>query len=188
MKKLWKNNRVLVILLAILLLCLIAIVTVAVSFMRPVGSDPRLEDIDKYEVSKKFQDSFKEEMLSEEHLTKASISVNKNTRVIYITLDFDDEAQVEAAKEDASKSLDLFEEKYLKYYEFNFIIQSKNPDYEDNVKALQTSFEEAEITQEELDEALAKPENQAYRFIAMGAKNLNVDHISWTNNTLGDSK
>ena len=115
MKKLWKNNRVLVILLAILLLCLIAIVTVAVSFMRPSGSDPRLEDIDEYEITQKFQDSFKEEMLNQEHLTKASITANKNTRVIYITLEFDDEAQVEAAKEDASKSLDLFEEKYLKY-------------------------------------------------------------------------
>ena len=182
MKKLWKNNRVLVLLLGILLLCFIAIIVVALSFMRPTGTDPRLVDMDKYEVSKKFQDKFKEDMLNNEHVTKASISVNDKSRVIYITLNFDDEAQIEYAKDISSKSLDLFEEKYLGFYEFNIIVESPNPDYEDNVKALKKQFDEAEITEEEYNEALEQPENQKFRFIAIGAKNLNVDHISWTNN------
>ncbi len=188
MKKLWKNNRVLVLLLGVLLLCLIAIIIVAISFMRPSGSDPRLKDIDDYQISKKFQNSYKESLLDSENVTKASMTVNDKSRVIYIEIDFDDTAQLDAAKEIASKSLDLFEEKYLKYYEFNLIIESQNPDYKDNVANLKKQFENAEITQEEYDEALAKPENQEYRFKAIGAKNLNVDHVSWTNNKTLSSK
>lgn len=187
MKKLWKNNRVLVLLLGILLLCLIAIIVVAISFMRPTGTDPRLVDMDKYKISKKEQDAFKESVLDNEHVSTASISVNDKSRVIYITIAFDDEAVFEAAKEVGSKSLDLLDKKYLDFYEFNIIVESKNPDYEENISALKKQFEDAEITQEEYDAEAAKAENQEYRFIAIGAKNLNIDHISWTNNKTSNS-
>lgn len=182
MKKLWKNNRVLVLLLGILLICFIAIVVVAFSFMKPTGTDPRLVDMDKYKISKTFQDSYKEQILDGENVTKADISINDKSRVIYITITFDDASELDKAKEVATKSLELFDEKKLSFYEINFILKSENPEYEDNIKALKKEFEDAEITQEEYDEEAAKPENQEYRFIAIGAKNLNVDHISWTNN------
>lgn len=188
MKKLWKNNRVLVLLLGILLICFIAIVVVAISFMKPTGEDPRLVDMDKHQISKKFQDSYKEKILDSENVVKAEMTVNNKSRVIYITINFDDEAQLEAAKEVATNSLELFEKKNLEYYEINFIIKSDNPEYEDNYKALEKQFEDAEITQEEFDEEASKPENRQYRFIAIGAKNLNVDHVSWTNNGAKNEK
>ena len=189
MKKLWKNNQVLVLLFGVLLLCLIAIIVVAISFLRPTGSDPRLKDIKDYKISQKVQDAYKESLLDNENVTTASLNVNDKSRVIYISISFDEETNLSTAKDVAAKSLELFEEKYLKYYEFNFVIKSENASYKENIAALDKRLKDAEITQEEYDEEVKKAEYQKYHFNAIGAKNLNVDHISWSgsSNASGDN-
>ena len=103
MKKLWKQNRVLFVLIIILCICFIAICSVAITFFYAKDVDSygtRLSGIDKYPVKSEFKTSYKETVLENENVTK--VDFNIRGRIIYVHITFSDEIDVEKAKEVAA--------------------------------------------------------------------------------------
>lgn len=125
MKKMWKENRVLFMLMVILLVCFIAIVVVALTFFysKDVGSyGARLDEIDKYPITDKDKSKYKETILENEGVSK--VSFNVKGRIIYVHLEFDETFELEDAKAIAANSLELFGEETLSYYDIDFVLKS----------------------------------------------------------------
>ena len=125
MKKLWNQNRVLFMLVMILIICFVAILIVALTFFysKNVSSyGSRLDGIENYPIKEKFKNSYKETVLENKNVKKVSITVQG--RIIYINIKFDDSIELEDAKTVAIKSLDLFDEKLLSYYDIEFNLAS----------------------------------------------------------------
>ena len=70
MKKLWKNNRVVFVLVIILIICFIAICSVALTFFYSKDTNEygnRLDGIEKHQISSEFKSSYKEKFLESEN-------------------------------------------------------------------------------------------------------------------------
>lgn len=127
MKKLWKENRVLLMLFVILIICFIAIISVALTFFynkNVTEYGNRLDHIKEHEVSKDFLDKYENELLDNESISKVNVHVKG--RIIYVNIDFKDDIELDAAKELVTKSLESFEEKVISYYDIEFILDSSN--------------------------------------------------------------
>lgn len=127
MKKMWKENRVLFMLIIILVICFIAIVSVAFTFfysskVSKYGS--RLDDIENYPVTSKDKNNYKETLLENENVTKVSVEVPQ--RKVRLTVHFNDEIDLEDAKAIIVNSLDMFSEDILSYYDVEFLLLSDN--------------------------------------------------------------
>lgn len=125
MKKLWNKNRVLFMLIMILIVCFIAILIVALTFFYSKDASPygsRLDKIEKYPISAKDKEKYKDSVLNNEHVKK--VSYDMNVRTIYIKIEFDNEISLKDAKEIANNSLELIGEKNLKYYDVEFTLQN----------------------------------------------------------------
>ncbi len=125
MKKLWRENRVLMLLLSILLICFIAIVCVAITFfysknVSNYGS--RLDDIDKHPITEKFKNEYEDAVYENDGVAK--VKINTKGRVIYVHIKFEDEVSLEDAKSIAYNSLELFDEDILSYYDINFAVKN----------------------------------------------------------------
>ena len=84
----------------------------------------RLDNIEKYPVSNEFKASYKDKMLENENIK--SINFDIKGRIIYITINFDENIDLEKAKSIISSSLSEFNEEILSYYDIQFILQSDN--------------------------------------------------------------
>lgn len=107
--------------------CFLAICGVALTFFYSKETSiygDRVKDLDKNKISAKTLTNYKEKILEYGNINTAS--VRQSNRLLYIHITFDDEINIEKAKEHATKSLELFEEKILKYYDINFILSSNN--------------------------------------------------------------
>lgn len=127
MKKMWKENRVLFMLMIILVICFIAIVVVALTFFysKDVSSyGSRLENIEDYPITDKDKSTYKETLLENESIKKVSITIKG--RIIYIHVNFDETISLEDAKAVIVNSLDLFSEEILSYYDIEFVLRSEN--------------------------------------------------------------
>lgn len=127
MKKLWRENRVLFMLMVILLVCFIAIVVVALTFFysKDVSSyGSRLEGMEDHPFTDKDKSSYKETVLENENVKK--VSIVQEERVIYVIVDFDENISLEDAKAIIVNSVDLFGEDILSYYDIEFILKSDN--------------------------------------------------------------
>lgn len=125
MKKLWRENRVLLLLIVILFVCFIAILCVALTFFysKNVSSyGTRLDEIDKHPITDKFKNGFEDSLYENEGISK--VKINVKGRVVYVHLTFEDEVSLEDAKSIAIDSLDLFDEKILSYYDINFALKN----------------------------------------------------------------
>lgn len=127
MKKLWKNNRVVFVLIIILIVCFISIVSVALTFFYAKDTSEygnRLVDIEKHPVSNDFKASYKDNLLNNESVKE--VSFNLKGRVIYINVSFDENIKLEDAQKLIDNSLELFEEDIISYYDINFVLKSDN--------------------------------------------------------------
>ena len=98
MKKLWKNNRVVFVLVIILIICFISIIGVTLTFFYSKDTSTygnRLDNIEKYPVSNEFKASYKDKMLENENVK--SINFDIKGRIIYITINFDENIDLEKA-------------------------------------------------------------------------------------------
>ena len=114
MKKLWKNNRVVFVLVIILIICFISIIGVTLTFFYSKDTSTygnRLDNIEKYPVSNEFKASYKDKMLENENIK---------------SINFDENIDLEKAKSIISSSLSEFNEEILSYYDIQFILQSDN--------------------------------------------------------------
>ena len=80
MKKLWKNNRVVFVLVIILIICFISIIGVTLTFFYSKDTSTygnRLDNIEKYPVSNEFKASYKEKMLENENIKSINFDILK---------------------------------------------------------------------------------------------------------------
>jgi len=123
-KKSFKNNKVLLVLIGILLICFIVLgFGFYKYFYAGTGQSKygdRLNGIEEYPLSESLEDEVKT-LYSKEN-TIGEVSVDVKGRIIYITIDFKEIIKVEDAKKLALKSLDVIGEKNLTFYEIQYVL------------------------------------------------------------------
>lgn len=153
LKELWNQNRVLVVLFTIIIICVIIVIGVVVTAFlgssKSVYGD-RLEGIETVQMTddlmNRFKDSFNEDELVSEVLIKSK------GKIIYITMLFKENISLVEAQSKALSSLEQFEENYLKFYDFHFTLKQNSTDNNEG-------------------------------FLIMGAKNASGNGLIWNNNT-----
>ena len=91
MKKLWKSNRVVFVLVIILIICFIAICSVALTFFSSKDTNEygnRLNGIEKHPISSELKSNYKETLLANESVK--SVEFNTKGRIIYVNIKFDE--------------------------------------------------------------------------------------------------
>ena len=153
LKELWGNNKVLIVLGIILIICLIAIITVTFSFFlggnKGVYGD-RLNGIDKHPVTNNIKSEYKTSLESEKSVTK--VSIDTKGKIIYIIINFASDTSLEDAKNLAASSLEKLNEDILSFYDIDFTLKCE------------------------------KSENSE-GFTILGAKNVAGSGLVWNNNT-----
>lgn len=119
MKKFWKENRILLGLFVILIICFIAICSVTISYFmgsnNSIYGNREVEDIKKEE---------KEEYVGKLKEDEKVIDVifRQSIRTVYITITFADGTTLIEAQNKAQASLENLSEETLKLYDINFIL------------------------------------------------------------------
>ena len=153
LKELWGNNKVLIVLGIILIICLIAIITVTFSFFlggnKGVYGD-RLNGIDKHPVTNNIKSEYKTSLESEKSVTK--VSIDTKGKIIYIIINFASDTSLEDAKNLAASSIEKLNEDKLSFYDIDFTLKCE------------------------------KSENSE-GFTILGAKNVAGSGLIWNNNT-----
>lgn len=153
LKELWGNNKVLIVLGIILIMCLIAIIIVTFSFFlggkKGVYGD-RLNDIDKHPVTNNIKSEYVTSLESEKSVTK--VSMDTKGKIIYIIINFASDTSLEDAKNLAASSLEKINEDILSFYDIDFTLKCE------------------------------KSENSE-GFTILGAKNVAGSGLVWNNNT-----
>ena len=153
LKELWGNNKVLIVLGIILIICLIAIITVTFSFFlggnKGVYGD-RLNGIDKHPVTNNIKSEYKTSLESEKSVTK--VSIDTKGKIIYIIINFASDTSLEDAKNLAASSIEKLNEDILSFYDIDFTLKCE------------------------------KSENSE-GFAILGAKNVAGSGLIWNNNT-----
>ena len=131
-KETWQNNKVLIVLLLILIVCLIAIIVVCLTFF--LGGNKsvygeRLKDIDKYPITENFKTEYINELEKDDLIDK--VEFNTKGKIIYLTLTFANDTELDAAKNKASSSLEKFSEKLLSYYDIQLTLLSNKTENSD---------------------------------------------------------
>lgn len=127
MKKLWKSNRVVFVLVIILIICFIAICSVALTFFYSKDTNEygnRLNGIEKHPISSELKSNYKETLLAKESVK--SVEFNTKGRIIYVNIKFDENISLDNAKKLVEDNLSLFSEDILSYYDLQFILSSDN--------------------------------------------------------------
>ena len=123
LKKFWRNNKVLIVLGIILVICLIAILVVTFSYFfggsESVYGD-RLDGIEDYPVEDSFIDEYIASLESDELINTVNFDIRG--RIIYITIDFVGDTSLVEAQSKAAASLESFSENLLSYYDINFTL------------------------------------------------------------------
>ena len=153
LKELWGNNKVLIVLGIILIICLTAIITVTFSFFlggnKGVYGD-RLNGIDKHPVTNNIKSEYKTSLESEKSVTK--VSIDTKGKIIYIIINFASDTSLEDAKNLAASSIEKLNEDILSFYDIDFTLKCE------------------------------KSENSE-GFTILGAKNVAGSGLIWNNNT-----
>ncbi len=123
-KKFWVENRVLCVLFIIVVICVCLILGVCVKYF--FGSSKssygdRLNGIEQVEVTEEIKNNFINKVKEDETIVEASLDVKG--KIIYITLSFNETVKLEDAKLKAEASVSLFEEKYLNFYDLNYVLK-----------------------------------------------------------------
>lgn len=124
-KKVWEENRVLLVLGIILVVCLVAVSVVAITYFYG-GSDSvygdRLEETEKVPLNSKLFTDIENELNENENVKK--VSTLQKGKIVYITINFNDATAMDTAKEVAKSALELFNEDELNVYDIEFTISS----------------------------------------------------------------
>lgn len=129
LKELWGNNKVLIVLGIILIACIIIICVVTISFFfggsKSTYGD-RLDSIKDYPV----KDSFKDEFVSglEKDDLISDVSMDVRGKIIYITIEFNQDTSLIDAENRAAKTLENFDKDLLEHYDINFTLKCEKSD------------------------------------------------------------
>lgn len=152
-KKFYQNNRVFVILMSIVLVCIIIMSICLISYFYG-GKDSsvygeRLDGIESVKIEESRQNEL-EKKIDESSLIDSS-NITVTGKIVYVKINFVDTASLVEAQGKALEILDEFSDEEKKIYDFHFTLKQK------------------------------KNENGS-GFIISGAKNVNGTNLVWNNN------
>ena len=130
-KKVWNENRVLLVLGIILIICLVVVSIVSLTYF--YGSSDsvygnRLEESEKTPLNSKLFEDIKSELKQNESVKEVSTTLKGN--ILYINITFNDATEMDSAKEIATSALTLFNDDELAVYDIEFTISSlSTPDF-----------------------------------------------------------
>lgn len=136
-KDMWKNNKVLIVLGLILFVCLIAILVVMFSYFLGGNKDEygdRLKDISKYPVTEEVKNEYVNSLENDKIVD--SVKLNIQGRIIYITINYVLDVNIDDAKSKAEASLKNFNEDILSYYDIMFTIKCSKSENSDGFTLL----------------------------------------------------
>ena len=124
-KKVWEENRVLLVLCIILIICIEVVCVVSLTYF--YGSSDsvygnRLDEIESIPLNKKLFEDIESKLKENENVKK--ISTNQKGKIIYINIDFADGTLMDDAKLVALSTVELFNEDELSVYDLEFTISS----------------------------------------------------------------
>lgn len=122
LKNLWKNNKILMILGAILLVCLIAIIVVVLTYF--VGTKKSVYgnrfDNMKTKITEKEQNTYIKSLEDNSSVSKVRFRVNHKTLMISVT--FKNDIKLDDAKKIIDTSLEKLSDPVKETYDINFTI------------------------------------------------------------------
>lgn len=132
MKKI-KNNKVLLVLAIILLICFILIIVALFKYFYTGDNKnkygERLEQIESHKLKENLESEIKK-IYREEEINK--VEIKTSGRIIYLTLDISKVMKISDARSLALKSLDKFSDDEKKYYDIQFIITCESEGSSEN--------------------------------------------------------
>jgi hypothetical protein len=155
--KIWEENKILLVLAIILLVCLVVLVGVALKYFYGSSSSVygnRLDITETVPMTEKTLNNVKSILKEDEKVSNVKASLKG--RIVYLSITFVDDTKMDDAKKIAEKALDGFSEEELSVYDIEFVIKSK-------------------ITKED-------DKNKSYTLI--GARNANGKGLVWNNYNL----
>ena len=130
LKQLYKENRVFTILMGISLLCFLIVITMFVVYLVSSTSKSkygnRLDGISDVKIDKSQLTDLQNEVQEKGEVDTAKINVHG--KIIYFTLTVNDDVSMATAKQVANDCFKLFEDDYLNYYDFHFILKKDTKD------------------------------------------------------------
>lgn len=126
MKKMWTNNKIFMILGAILLVCAIAIIVVVLKYF--IGSrrsvyGSRFDNM-KVKITDAQQNEYIKGLEANTNVTKVRFRVSHKT--LYISVTFKDDIKLEDAKKIIDESLALFPDDIKETYDINYTIKNSS--------------------------------------------------------------
>ncbi len=130
-KRIWQENKVLLVLAIILLVCIIIFAIVAMRFFYGTNNNVygnRLNATKETPISDKLLKEIKDTVEKDE--TVKEVKTTLKGRVLYISIEFNSGVKMEDAKLKADAVLPLFNDDELNIYDLEFAIISKEKDNE----------------------------------------------------------
>jgi len=125
-KKVWKENRVLMVLAIILIVCVVVFAVVAIPYFYGSSDDvygTRLDVTKKVVLNKKLLEDVKDELEKSEFVENAVVTLKG--KIVYINIKFTDGLDMTEAKKIAEEVVALFNEDELEVYDLQFTIKSE---------------------------------------------------------------
>jgi len=124
-KKVWEENKVLLVLAIILVVCLIIFAVVAITYF--YGSSDsvygnRLDITKEVTLNDKLLKDIKKELEAKEIVKNASLKLKG--KIVYININYVDETKMTDAKKTAEEIVSLFNEDELEVYDLQFTINT----------------------------------------------------------------
>ena len=127
MKKMWRNNKIFMILGAILLICAIAVIVVVLKYF--IGSRKSVYGSRFDNMKVKITDAQQNDYIKglEENTNVVKVRFRVSHKTLYISVTFKDDIKIEDAKKIVDDSLALFSDDIKETYDINYTI--KNASY-----------------------------------------------------------
>ncbi len=152
--KIWEENKILLVLAIILLVCLVVLIGVSLKYFYGSSSSvygSRLDITESVPMKEETLNNVKSALKENEKVSNVKATVKG--KIVYLTINFADDTKMDDAKKISEACLEKFSDEELSVYDIEFVIKSK-------------------FTKED-------DKNKSYTLI--GAKNANGTGLVWNN-------
>ena len=124
-KKIWTENKILLVLAIILIVCLAIFLGVSIKYFYGSNSNKygsRLDSIKDTPLSEELFKDIENKLKESESVSK--VTTNLQGKVVYITISYNEGTKLDDAKNVAAEVISLFNEDELQLYDLEFTIKS----------------------------------------------------------------
>ena len=124
-KKIWTENKILLVLAIILIVCLAIFLGVSIKYFYGSNSNKygsRLDSIKDTPLSEELFKDIENKLKESESVSK--VTTNLQGKVVYITISYNEGTKLDDAKNIAAEVISLFNEDELQLYDLEFTIKS----------------------------------------------------------------